>query len=54
MSAAKSFRDLKVNQPARAAAGEIFAATKGFPGEERYSLSDQIRLALGTTNSSVI
>jgi hypothetical protein len=41
MSAAKSIRDLI--QLARNAAGEIFEASKSFPHEERYSLTDQIR-----------
>src|SRR4030088_330349 len=43
MSAAKSYRDLRVYQLARAAAGEIFEASKSFPHDERYSLTDQIR-----------
>jgi four helix bundle protein len=43
MAAAKSFRDLKVYQAAREAALQIFTATKSFPREERYALTDQIR-----------
>lgn len=43
MAAAKSFRDLKVYQAAREAAGRVFAVTKNFPREERYALTDQIR-----------
>jgi four helix bundle protein len=43
MAAARTFRDLRVYQLARAAAGEIFEASKNFPREERYSLTDQIR-----------
>jgi four helix bundle protein len=43
MGAARSFRDLKVYQAARVAALEIFAASKSFPREERYALTDQIR-----------
>jgi four helix bundle protein len=43
MAAAKSFRDLKVYQAAREAALRIFTATKTFPREERYALTDQIR-----------
>lgn len=35
--------DLKVYQRARAAAKLIFNASKSFPKEERYSLTDQIR-----------
>src|SRR5205085_3234772 len=43
MGGARSFRELKVYQAARDAAGRIFAMTKRFPREERYSLTDQIR-----------
>ena len=43
MQPAKSFRDLKVYMAARAGAQEIFALTKSFPREERYSLVDQVR-----------
>src|SRR5438874_3302501 len=43
MAAAKSFRDLKVYQAARDAARLVFEATKKFPPEERYALTDQIR-----------
>jgi len=40
---AKSFRDLVVYQKARELSREIFQATKTFPREETYSLTDQIR-----------
>ncbi|HEY2980998.1 MAG TPA: four helix bundle protein [Anaerolineales bacterium] len=40
---AKSHRDLIVYQKARILAQEIFALTKGFPREETYSLTDQVR-----------
>src|SRR5438132_12682346 len=43
MGGARSFRELKVYQAARDAAGRIFAMTKRFPREERYALTDQIR-----------
>jgi four helix bundle protein len=43
MAGAKSFRDLKVYQAAREAAGRIFLVSKAFPREERYALTDQIR-----------
>src|SRR5439155_22752840 len=43
MATAKSFRDLKVYQASREAARCIFEYSKGFPREERYSLTDQIR-----------
>ena len=39
----QGYRDLKVFQAAFELAMEIFMATKNFPKEERYSLTDQIR-----------
>jgi four helix bundle protein len=39
----QGYRDLKVFQLAYRLAMEIFNATKDFPKEERYSLTDQIR-----------
>lgn len=41
--AAGNFRDLTVYKKAFMLAREIFELTKGFPKEERYSLTDQIR-----------
>ena len=43
MNAARTFRDLRVYQLARAASLEIFEASKSFPREERFSLTDQVR-----------
>jgi four helix bundle protein len=43
MSIARTFRDLRAYQLARRAAGEVFRASKLFPKEERFSLTDQIR-----------
>jgi len=40
---AKSFRDLMFYKKARSVAEEIFELTKGFPREEMYSLTDQVR-----------
>jgi four helix bundle protein len=40
---AHSFRDLIVYQKARAVTKRIFEVTKGFPREEMYSLTDQVR-----------
>lgn len=40
---ARSFRDLKVYTEARAAAKAIFKRSRAFPGEERFSMTDQIR-----------
>ncbi len=45
MSHVKHFRELRVYEAARAAAGEIFRVSKNFPAEERYSMTDQIRRA---------
>ena len=41
----KHFRDLEVYQRAFAAAMRIYEITKTFPGEEKYSLVDQVRRA---------
>lgn len=43
MEHAKSFRDLEVYKLARQLSGEIYEASKSFPKEEMYSLTDQIR-----------
>ena len=43
MAVIRSFRDLKTYQKARAEAWKIFDASKRFPTEERYSLTDQVR-----------
>ena len=39
----RGHRDLKVYQLAYKLAMEIFKASKSFPKEEKYSLTDQIR-----------
>ena len=39
----KSFRDLEVYKLAREVSKDIYIITKGFPVEEKYSLTDQIR-----------
>lgn len=43
MSALRGHRDLKTFQLAYALAMDIFQESRGFPREERYSLTDQIR-----------
>jgi four helix bundle protein len=43
MAGARSFRELKVYQAAREAALRVFTASKNFPREERYALTDQLR-----------
>ena len=40
---AKSFRDLEVYKLARTMARDVFEASKRFPRDETYSLTDQIR-----------
>lgn len=42
MPAINSFRELNVYQLALAEAHRVFELTRGFPKEERYSLTDQI------------
>lgn len=48
---ARTFRELRTYQAARAAAGEIFQVSKRFPNEERYSLTDQIRRSSRATKT---
>ena len=43
MKKIRTFRDLEVHQLAHELAMRIFKASKSFPVEERYSLTDQIR-----------
>ena len=43
MTALQGYRDLKAYQLAYRLAMEIFEVTKGFPKDERYSLTDQVR-----------
>ena len=43
MAIIRSFRDLNVYKTARQEAQKIFARSRNFPPEERYSLTDQIR-----------
>lgn len=40
---ARSFRDLIVYQKARAVTKRVFEISKGFPREEMFSLTDQVR-----------
>jgi len=48
-----SFRDLDVYKLARQQAPKIFAITKSFPREERYSLTDQIRRSSRAVNAMI-
>jgi four helix bundle protein len=48
-----SFRDLDVYKLAREQAKRIFAVSKSFPNEEKYSLTDQIRRSSRAVNALV-
>jgi four helix bundle protein len=43
MKHADSFKDLEVYELSRQLAKEVFEVSKGFPREEMYSLTDQVR-----------
>ena len=49
----ESFRDLKVYQTAFKLQQEIFEISKGFPKEELYSLTDQIRRSSRSIGANV-
>jgi four helix bundle protein len=51
MAIARTFRELKVYQTARAASKKALEVSKTFPKEERYSLIDQIRRASRSTKN---
>ena len=53
MGVAKSFRDLRVYRLARKAVAEVFEATKSFPREEKYELTNQIRRSARATKSLI-
>ena len=50
----RSHRDLQVYRAAFDAAMEIFRLSKGFPSEERYSLTSQIRRSSRSVAASVV
>ena len=51
MAEIRSFRDLDVYQLALGEAHRVFAVTKTFPTEERFSLTDQIRRSSRAVNA---
>ncbi len=53
MALIKSFRDLNVYRTARVEAWKIFEASKSFPKDERYSLTDQVRRSSRAVNALV-
>jgi four helix bundle protein len=48
-----SFRDLRVYQLAFSTQQEIFELSKGFPKEEKYSLTDQIRKSSRSVGANI-
>ena len=53
MAVIRSFRDLKVYQAASDEARRVFEATRAFPSEERFSLTDQIRRSSRAVNAMI-
>jgi len=53
MSQINSFKDLIVYQKAYNLAMQIFDLSKGYPKEERYSLTDQIRRSSRSVTSNI-
>jgi four helix bundle protein len=53
MAVIRSFRDLKVYQAARVEARKVFEATRSFPAEEKFSLTDQIRRSSRAVNAMI-
>jgi four helix bundle protein len=49
----KDFRDLKVWEKSHKLTLQIYAATREFPREERYSLTSQIRRAAGSIPANI-
>ena len=53
MAHISSYKELRVYRAAMDAAMRIFEISKGFPAEERYSLTDQIRRASRSVCSNI-
>ena len=53
MALIRGFRELRACQQARSEANRIFEATKSFPKEERFSLTDQIRRSSRAVKSMI-
>jgi len=53
MDTIRSHRDLEVWNKAMEAAMAIFEATKDFPSEERFSLTDQVRRSSRSTPAQI-
>jgi four helix bundle protein len=50
---AKAFWELRVYQKARDMQGRVFHASKSFPAEEKYSLTDQFRRAARSIGAQI-
>ena len=50
---ARRFQELAVYKKARVLAKEVFLATKGFPKEEAFSLTDQLRRASRSVGAQI-
>lgn len=53
MAVIRSFRELNVHKTAGRAARRVFEVTRGFPKDERFSLTDQIRRASRAANAMI-
>ena len=53
LQAIRTIRDLKVYQAAYQLARELFEVSKGFPKEETYSLTDQLRRSSRSVASNI-
>ena len=53
MAVIKSFRELEVYKLALREAKRIFDLSKGFPKEERYSMTDQMRRSSRAVNAMI-
>jgi len=49
----RDFRDLVVWQKAIALAKEVYRLTRGFPGDERFGLTIQVRRAVVSVSSNI-
>lgn len=49
----RNFRELEVYKKQRVLAKEVFAITKGFPREEQYSMTDQLRRASRSVGAQI-
>src|SRR5687768_14576510 len=53
MAVIRGFRDLEVYQRSKREAKSVFLATKRFPRDERFSLTDQVRRSSRATGSMI-